>query len=480
MHESSTFPCNIEAEQAILGAILVNNEVFERVADRLRAEHFFDPVHAEIYRTAAELIGRGDLASPVILAPLIDARCDLTGVGGRGYLARLAGAAVSIFHSVDYAHAVREAYTRRTLLAAIDDARSRVLVSDRPEDAAVGLEARLVDLTADARRDPLTVSWVRALHEAITEANEAYQAEGPPPGAVPTGIAPLDAALGGLFPGDLVILGGRPSMGKSAIAEAIALGAARAGRGVLFASLEMRTSSVALRALSEALAHKGVRVPYRDARLGKLTEDQFREFVMAACEIEKLPIVLTPPTIRSIEMLQGAVRRAARVLESRGAPLSLIVFDYLQLAEAPGPNQIERVSAISKALKGMASRHDVPVLALSQLSRAVETRDDKRPLMADLRDSGSIEQDADVILFAYRDEYYIERQKPQPGSRGYDESLADWHARIEASRGKVEIIIGKQRMGDVSTVEVSFDPATNAVGLAPPGGLKRADQEAFL
>ena len=480
MQQDNTWPHNIEAEQALLGAILVNNEVAEVVSSFLEAAHFYDPLHGRIYRVCCERIARGETVTPVTIKPIFERDPGLAQIGGVGYLARLAGACISIWNAPDYGRVIRDAHARREMIVALDEARARIDAGDPPDEIGAGIEAAMVKATESAERRPSTVSWVRALNEAVDETNAAYQAEGPPPGAVRTGIAPLDDALGGLFPSDLVILGGRPSMGKSAIAEAIALNAARDGRGVLFASLEMRTSGVAIRAISEALAHKGVRLPYRDARLGKISEDQFREFVYAACEIEKLPIVLTPPSLRSIDGLQSAARRAARQLKAKGASLDLIVFDYLQLAEIAGPTQIERVSGISKALKHMATAHDVPVLALSQLSRAVEARDDKRPFMADLRDSGSIEQDADVILFAYRHEYYLERTKPQSEARNYEAALADWHADMERVRGKVEIIIGKQRMGDVSSVEVPFDPATNAVGIAPPGGLARADQEAFI
>jgi replicative DNA helicase len=278
----------------------------------------------------------------------------------------------------------------------------------------------------------------------------------------------------------MVVLGGRPSMGKSAVALSIALGAARAGRGVIFASLEMPTAGVALRAITEHLARKGRRVAYRDARLGRLGEAEMRAFCEAAVELEGLPIAMTAPSIRSIDALQSAIRRGARMLEAKGAPLGLVVFDYMQLADAPGRDAVERVGAISKALKATAQRFDVPVIALSQLSRQVEQRDDKRPMLSDLRESGQIEQDADVILFCYREEYYLERQRPVEGKKNYAQDLVAWDAAMEAARGKVEIIIAKQRMGGVATVELRADLATNAIGIEALAPHRAPAQEGFL
>lgn len=469
-------PHNIEAEQALLGAILVNNDVMDANCGRLKPEHFFEPLHGRIFAAAREWIMRGDLASAVTLKPLFESDSAMAELGGVRYLARLVGACIGVYSAGDYARAIIDAWTRRCLLEVVTDAAERIRSTDQPAMLGLALEAQIAALTADSHRDPLLVSWRKALVQAMEEACQAYQGEDG--SGVKTGIGPLDDVIGGLFPG-LTILAGRPSMGKSALAQTIATGVARSGKGVLFASLEMQTSAIAMRAISEHLAMSGVRAPYREARLGRLTEDQMRQFIQATQHIEDLPISLTPPSIRSIDALNSAIRRAARVHEAKGTPLGLVVFDYLQLADSAGSNETERVGAISRALKGTADRLGVPVLALSQLSREVEKRDDKRPMLSDLRSSGQIEQDADVIMFTYRDEYYLERAKPPRNSKDYDAKLLAWHEAMEAARGKMEVIIGKQRMGDIGSVEIAYDMATNSV-VQRRKAEAPVDQEAFL
>lgn len=451
---------NIEAEQALLGALLVHNEGFDRVRDVLAPEHFADAVHRRIFERISRKVEAGDRADPVTLRALFADDEGLSQLGGPSYLGRLAAACVTPSSAREYALIVAGLWRKRETLAALDAARDAIAAAETPEPAAMALEAQLAAISEGARRSPLLVPWATAVAGAVDEVLNAYQSEGDPR-AVATGIKPLDEQLGGLFPGELALLGGRPGMGKSAIALSVALHAAEAGKGVLFASLEMPAADLAKRGLASLMAARGLRIPYRDARRGRITEAQVRGYVESAADLTRLPIQMTPPSVRSVDALSVAIRRAARAFERQGCELGLIVFDYIQIADGPGARDIDRVGAISKALKVAALRHAVPVLALSQLSRAVESREDKRPMLSDLRESGQLEQDADVIMFAYRDEYYLERTRPQEGSRGYSEAVLEWHEAMERARGWLEVIIAKQRMGDVGTARVKADLAVN-------------------
>jgi replicative DNA helicase len=302
------------------------------------------------------------------------------------------------------------------------------------------------------------MSFAAAINEAAQEAVAAHQREGV--AGASTGIADLDRMTGGLFPGDLVIVGGRPSMGKTAVALSIALGQARAGGGVAIASMEMTAASLAARAVSEASARRGAGVAYSDIRKGTATNAQVETYIHAARSIADLPIQIIPPHIRDIGALYSAAKRAKTIFDGRGIGLKCLVVDYLQLIRSSKASRIDQISEISMALKGLAMQLEIPVVALSQLSRALESRDEKRPVMSDLRESGQIEQDADAIIFCYRDEYYISREKPDQKN---EQAVMDWQDRLEAARGRLELIVAKQRMGEIGTIEVGFDPAHNLI-----------------
>lgn len=458
---------NIEAEQALLGAILVNNDVAD-ACGALRAGHFHDPVHARIYETCRAWIAEGALVSPITLKAAFAEDAGLQELGGPKYLATLASAAISIVNASAYAEVIVETALRRDMAEAMRRAQAGLVDGRKPEDVAAALEGEIAALSDDTRSQPLLVSWKRALLEAVDEVSTAYQEDGP--SAAPTGIAELDSVIGGMFPGDMIVLGGRPSMGKSAVASSVALNVALSGGGVIFCSLEMNSSGVALRVMSELLARDGHEIPYQNMRTGRLSESEMRAFVMRARECQdSIPILLTPPSIREVGRLRSAIRRGAKILEAQGTPLKLVVFDYLQLADGPGDRAIERVGQISRALKATATQFNVPVLVLSQLSRQVEGRDNKRPRLSDLRESGDIEQDADVVMFTYRHEYYLEREKPE--ARDID-AMDRWTTAMTSCAGKMEIGVAKQRMGAIGTAHVRFDARTNHF---PPAGERQEE-----
>ncbi len=276
----------------------------------------------------------------------------------------------------------------------------------------------------------------------------------------PTGIASLDRMIGGLYPGDLMYIAGRPSMGKTALVVSMARRMAVRGRTIIFSSLEMQSADLAIRMASEALRERGQKIPYRDVRQGRVDDDQAKTFMRTSLDIEGLPIEIIESHVRRLPHLQSEIRRLVRRARTKGQEIGAIVIDYLGLIELNVPNDNSRVSQISAALKGMAGEHKVPVVVLAQLNRQVENRDDKRPRLADLRDSGSIEQDADTVIFCYRQEYYEERAEPD--KKAVEKHVA-WQITMDRCRGKLDLIVAKQRMGPVGTVKLECDLATNSI-----------------
>lgn len=440
-----------------MGALLCNNDLLHKVADILKPDHFYEPVHADIYRAMTGRIRRDHLADISTLAPEFRDHEGMKELGGLPYLAKLAGCAISSFAIRDYGLQVVDAAERRELLAMIREAEGDINRGDKDAAAISGaLEAHLLSQTRTTGNG--LISFKDAVLQAAHEASDAYHGTGIP--GVTTGIDGLDALTGGMFPGDFIVIGGRPSMGKTAVALSMALGTARAGGGVAIASLEMNASSLAMRAISEATPSRGRGVAYTDARKGYMSEDQARQFVESAREIASLPIQIIPPTHRDIGAIYGSAKRAAKIFEGQGRKLEVLLVDYLQLIRSPKQSRLDQISEISMALKGLAMQLQIPVIALSQLSRGVESREDKRPMMSDLRESGQIEQDADLIMFCYRDEYYLSREEPNPN----DEAAHDaWSACMADARGKLDLIVAKQRMGDIGTVHVNFNPAFNRI-----------------
>jgi replicative DNA helicase len=460
--ETESLPHNIEAEQQLLGAILTNNDVYDRIAALVKAEHFYDPVHQRIYEIAAARIQKNALASPVTLKAFLDDDAGLKELGGPAYLVRLAGAAISAFAARDYAQMIYDLAVRRELIALgrdIADRAAKVEVSSEPRDQITEAEQRLYKLGEQGVAERGFQSFLRAVTAAVDVANAAYQRGGGLSG-IATDLIDLDKKLGGLHPSDLLILAGRPSMGKTSLATNIAFNIAKGykrgrrpdgsegaveGGVVGFFSLEMSAEQLAARILSEA-----AEVPSEQIRRGDMTEQEFRRFVEAAKALEACPLYIDDTPALPISQVAARARRLKR---THG--LDVLIVDYLQLLKGSSKdNRVQEVSEITQGLKAIAKELNIPVIALSQLSRAVESREDKRPQLSDLRESGSIEQDADVVMFVYRDEYYREREKP--GDHDL-EAMAKWQQIMEQVHGKAEVIIGKQRHGPIGTVELSFE-----------------------
>ena len=460
---AETMPHSIEAEQQLLGAILTNNDLFDRVASIVRAEHFYDPVHARIFETAAARIAKNNLASPVTLKAFLEDDAGLAELGGPAYLVRLAGAAISSFAVRDYAEMIYDLAIRRELINVGNDIAAkaaRVDVDSEPREQIVEAEQKLYALAEQGQTEQGFQSFLTAVTDAVKVANAAYQREGGLAG-VSTGLVDMDKKLGGLHRSDLLILAGRPSMGKTSLATNVAFNIARAykkgitasgeegaidGGVVGFFSLEMSAEQLATRILSEV-----AEIPSNQIRRGDFTESEFRRIVDAAKELEAAPLFIDDTPALPISQLAARARRLKR---THG--LDALFIDYLQLVRGTGrsENRVNEISEITMGLKAIAKELDIPVIALSQLSRQVENREDKRPQLSDLRESGSIEQDADVVMFVFREEYYKEREKPGDHEL---EKMGIWQEEMERLHGKAEVVIGKQRHGPIGTVELSFE-----------------------
>jgi replicative DNA helicase len=456
-------PHNFEAEQALLGAILINNEAYSRVSDFLRPEHFFDPVNGRIFEAATKLIERHQVANPVTLKNLFEGDEGLADVGGAKYLARLAASAVTIINAGDYGRTIFDLHLRRKLIELAETMRAEAESPDLDSDAALQIETaeqHLFDLATTGEYEGGFRTFTDVLSSAIEMAEAAYKREGQLTGTS-IGFTDLDKLLGGLQSSDLVILAGRPSMGKTALATNMAFNAARLcrfdidangqkkvsdGAVVGFFSLEMSAEQLATRILAEASGVSSDRI-----RKGDLSNEEFQRVVEANQELARLPFFIDDTPALSVAQLRTRARRL-----KRQHSLSMIVVDYLQLLRSTSTrasdNRVQEISEITRGLKALAKELDVPVLALSQLSRAVEQREDKRPQLADLRESGSIEQDADVVMFIYRQEYYLARTEPDLGTEEHEK----WQMKMDEVHNLAEAIIGKQRHGPTGTVRLVF------------------------
>ncbi|PVH30811.1 replicative DNA helicase [Pararhodobacter oceanensis] len=460
--EADPLPSNIEAEQQLLGAILTNNDIFDRVSSLVRAEHFYEPVHRRIFDIAAARIQKNALASPVTLKAFMEDDDGLKELGGPGYLVRIASAAIASYAARDYAQMIYDLAVRRDLIQLGRDISAKaalVDISSEPKEQIVEAEQRLYQLGEQGVAERGFQSFLRAVTEAVNVANAAYQRDGGLAG-ISTGLVDIDKKLGGLHPSDLIILAGRPSMGKTSLATNIAFNIAKAykqgmrpdgqegtvnGGVVGFYSLEMSAEQLAARILSEASE-----VPSEQIRRGDMTEQEFRRFVEAAKSLEACPLYIDDTPALPISQVAARARRLKR---THG--LDVLMVDYLQLLRGSSKeSRVQEVSEITQGLKAIAKELNIPVIALSQLSRAVESREDKRPQLSDLRESGSIEQDADVVMFVFREEYYVEREKPSDDKL---DEMAKWQERMEKLHGKAEVIIGKQRHGPIGSVDLSFE-----------------------
>ncbi len=458
-----SMPNNLPAEQNLLGAALLDNSVLERIDDRLIAEHFYDPLHGRIYTTIQRLVERGQLANPVTLKSFFASSDNAENEDVETYLSELADGVISITQAPHYAHTIYEAYIRRELILIGDEV---IFDANQPTvDAPANLqieaaEAKLFKLAETETTSAGLRDFDSVITSSITQADMARKSDGHLSGTS-TGLTDLNNLLGGLHKSDLIILAGRPAMGKTALATNIAFHAATTTHTgeesvpVAFFSLEMAAEQLGTRILSERS-----QIDSEQIRRGKLDGPEFDRLVSASNSISSAPFFIDDTPSLSVSQLASRARRLKRT-----TGLGLIVVDYLQLLTPQlgikSENRVQEISNISRTLKAIAKDLNVPVVALSQLSRAVEMREDKRPNLSDLRESGSIEQDADVVMFVYREEYYLNKREPErkieESEDTYNIRHSAWLVKMQTSVNKAEIIVAKQRHGPTGAVQVQFE-----------------------
>lgn len=451
-------PHNDEAEQYLLGALLLNNNVYEQISEILSPKHFASEMHQKIYEAMSKLISKGEIADPITLKNYLSFEdIDIT-----QYLLDIAESVVEIENITDYAKIIYDLYVRRELINIGEDIVRKANKYDINEIAYTQIEEaekKLFDL-ASGKSINRVVDLGNALNIAISNAEKAYQKDSKISG-IPTGLIDMDKTLGGLHRSDLIILAGRPSMGKTALATNIAFNAALASfknrnnkepGGVAFFSLEMSSEQLATRILAQEASIQSEKI-----RKGEIKKEDFAKFIDISRQLSEIPLFIDDTPSLSIPSLRTKARHLKRL-----HGLDLIVVDYLQLMTSGNDieNRVLEISEITRSLKAVAKELDVPVLALSQLSRAVEQRDDKRPQLSDLRESGSIEQDADVVLFVFREEYYLARSKPQEGT----EKHMLWQQKMSQIYNLAEVIIAKQRHGPIGTINLFFDSGLTKFG----------------
>ena len=464
-------PSNNQAEQALLGALLANNKAYERVSEFLSAEHFADPIHARIFQAIARRCEAGQIADPVTLRGEFEHSGALDEVGGTAYLAQLLSAMVGIINAGDYGKVIRDAWLRRQLIDIGEVVVNRAFGAEPELDGGMQIEAAeqtLFNLATQGGSEGKGLTFKEALTAAIEVASMAFKNQGSVSG-LDTGLRDLNKKMGGLHPSDLLILAGRPGMGKTALATKIAFGAAKAllanaridnpnamaKQCVAIFSLEMSADQLATRLLAEE-----ARVSADRIRRGEISSRDFDNFVKVSREISDIPLVIDDTPALTLSALRTRCRRLKR---TQG--LGLVVIDYLQLmrpaAGTKPESRVLEISQITQGLKAIAKELAVPVLALSQLSRAVEARDDKRPQLSDLRESGTIEQDADAVMFIYRDEYYLQQKEPKivafDRDDKYQEAMEKWKSDMQNVYQKAELILAKQRHGPTGKIDLFFE-----------------------
>jgi replicative DNA helicase len=464
-------PSNLQAEQALLGALLANNRAYERISEFLAPEHFADPIHGRIYTAIQRRLEAGQLADAVTLRAEFEHSGILDEVGGTAYLAQLLTAMVGIINAGEYGRTIHDAWLRRQLIDIGETVVNNAFGADAELDGGQQVEAAeqsLFELAVKGGSDRAMIPFERALSQAIEGAERAFHRSGGVSG-LSTGLRDLDKKTGGLHPSDLIIVAGRPGMGKTALATKIAYGAAQsllaearqadpnavAKSAVAIFSLEMSAEQLATRLLAEEARISGDRI-----RRGDIGQKEFDKFVQVSRELQGLPLHIDDTAAITLSALRTRCRRLKRT-----AGLALVVVDYLQLmrpaAGTRPENRVLEISMITQGLKAIAKELAVPVIALSQLSRAVESREDKRPQLSDLRESGSIEQDADVVMFVYRDEYYLQQRAPK--QMGFDNedkfhaAVEKWQRDMEQVHNRAELLIEKQRHGPTGKIDLFFE-----------------------
>mgnify|MGYP001202908374 CR=1 FL=1 len=469
-----TPPQNIEAERALLGAIMLNNKAYDDVSDFLRKEHFSYTFYGKVFESSSILIEQGQNANPISLSTYLEKEPEIEGNKGFNVLSDLANSTVTIINAKEYGRIIYDLYLRRELINI-----GQIIVNNafeaEPDQTAINqiesTEQKLFELSSNTQSLNDLNNFDDAITSAIKMAEAAYKRDDRLAGTT-TGLIDLDSKLGGLHSSDLIILAGRPSMGKTALATTVAYNASKyfqatdklqdKGKKVAFFSLEMSEEQLATRLLAEK-----ARINSHEIRTGRLNEEEFDKLMSCTEQLKGLPLMIDDSPALTIAAIRTRCRRLARASRNtQHNGLGLIVIDYLQLLD-PGrrnqnENRVQEISAISRGLKALAKDLDVPVLALSQLSRAVEQREDKRPQLSDLRESGSIEQDADVVMFVYRDEYYLEKKMPQEtnfeSGELFQQKLNKWQNDMDEVHNKAEVIVGKQRHGPVGKVLLHFQP----------------------
>ena len=456
-------PCNIESEQAVLGALLINNGALEHVGDQLKAEHFYEPLHSRIFEAIQKFHNKGQIANPVTLRHYFDQDEALADIGGGAYLAKLAASAITVINIADYSNMIYDLALKRQLVGigeGIVNTAYQHKVDVPATDQIENAEQKLFNLSVEGSGDRGFRAIRHSVIKAIEQAEQAFKNQGLV--GITTGLLEMDKLLGGLQRSDLLILAGRPSMGKTALAVNIAYNAclslvadaqkqgvtAKEAGSVGFFSLEMSAEQLSTRMLSSASKLNSSKISN-----GRISSEEFAHLVRVSQEMAAIPFFIDDTPALSIAGLRTRARRLKRMNN-----LKLIVVDYLQLLRGHSSlaqnNRVQEVSEITQGLKAIAKELDVPVVALSQLSRAVEQREDKRPQLSDLRESGSIEQDADIVMFIYREEYYLGRAEPDINDMGKHDK---WKADMDRVMNVAEVIVAKHRNGPIGNVRLRFD-----------------------
>ena len=449
-------PNNIEAEQGLIGAILINNEIFYDISDVIKIDNFYEPVHRVIFEVISKLLSQGQIATPITLKSYFEVEKNLEEIGGFNYLARLANSAVSLDYAKNYAQIIYDLSVRRGLFELGGKVQHNAIENNldtKPDDIIEETERDLYQISEKGSMRQHVKTFENSLSEAIELARKAFEKDSSVVG-LSSEFRDLDAKLGGFHPSDLIIIAGRPSMGKTSLATNIAFNIAKNAEksqeknsSVLFFSLEMSSEQLARRILSEQ-----AKISSNDIRKGNLTENDLDNLVSVSKNILEIPLFIDDTPAVNISTLASRARRLKR---TNG--LGVIVIDYLQLVR-PGKtsrneSRVLEISEITQGLKALAKEMNIPIIALSQLSRQVEQREDKKPQLSDLRESGSIEQDSDVVMFIYREEYYLEKNAPAPGTAEFIE----WQQKMDEIHGQADLLIMKQRHGPTGNIKLSFD-----------------------
>ena len=445
-------PNNIEAEQAVIGSILVTNEIFDDINTIISSANFYDPMHQKIFGAIENLIFKGMLANPITLKNYFEDEKDELNVPE--YLVKITKFSTSARQAIEYSRIIYDMFVRRELIKISEQTIDTAKLNDLDTNGQTIIENSerlLFDLAEKGSFNSSLIKFDEAVKQTIEMASAAYKNEEGIVG-VPTGLRDLDDRLGGLHQSDLIIIAGRPSMGKTSLATNIAFNAAQklqdSGKKstIAFFSLEMSSEQLSTRILAEQ-----ARIRSNDIRRGKISDEQFDKFIETSKNISELPLFIDETPAINIAALSNRARRIKRLFG-----LDMIVVDYIQLMRGTFNNRdgrVQEISEITQGLKAIAKELSIPVVALSQLSRAVEQRDDKKPILADLRESGSIEQDADVVMFVYRESYYLRSKEPRPATVEH----AEWQAKMNEVSHLAELIIGKQRHGPTGNISLEFE-----------------------